>query len=115
MKQFQYTSYRDGSTGPVCDFKVAAGSLEDADVVFLAGLAEGQKLLLRKGHWTRVQDRQELKAPATDERLERIALEYLRILLPAHLGGLSFKDGETVSTVCVSSARDFIAELDATK
>lgn len=47
------------------------------------------------------------------ERLERIALEYLRFMGPAYLAGeLVLDQGEALVSCCVTNARHLIAELD---
>lgn len=45
-----------------------------------------------------------------DDRLERIALEYLRILLPAHLNGVRLEC--SIAEAAVRNAKALIAELD---
>lgn len=129
MKQFKLTRANGDVRGPFTEDVARGFQTGHNDRHTLSSLEIDFSMIDADGDmWTRLPDLEQSSAGASlaagaegrfpksaDERLERVALEYLRILLPAHLNGLSFKEGETVSTVCVSSARDFIAELDAAK
>lgn len=104
MKQFQYVSSRTGTVfGPYDEDEVRG---MDHRVHHVLTLPPGQTWTDHEGDvWSRAD-----AAASPAERLERIALEYVRILLPAHINGLHL-DG-MVSEVAVRNAKALIAELD---
>ncbi len=104
MKQFQYVSGRTGTVfGPYTEAEVQAMTPLVHDALTLD---PGQTWTDYEADvWSRADG-----GASPNERLERIALEYVRILLPAHINGLHL-DG-MVSEAAVRGAKALIAELD---
>lgn len=85
----------------------AARTYAEVDAARLRALGPGETYFDMRGDEWSIAPKTE---PALDERLERIALEYLRILLPAHLNGVRLEC--SVAEAAVRNAKALIAELD---
>lgn len=128
MKQFQYRKPDGSIHGPYLAEDASDLIINRLGSRWIASAEVGAEFIDTDGDvWVRLPDAASTSGPSgavvtaavpylksaptwRDERLERIALEYVRILLPAHINGLQLDC--TVSEAAVRGAKALIAELD---